>query len=180
MFFQGDVDGLRESTFRSGLVRDFSGQFRKKFLTKLGVKLFRLPYDNQSHCQHHFKGSREGRQICYSGMWEASHCGIGAFARRYSGKPLLARRAFEAKKIHRDKSTVTTLVGKLAASGYVKRVKNLKDRRITYIYLSEKGKALQPDFYEISQKFIEQIYKGFSELEQEMVVRLLERMLENW
>ena len=85
-----------------------------------------------------------------------------------------------AKKIHRDKSTITTLVDKLAAAGYVKRVKDPNDRRITYICLTEKGKALKTGFYEISQELLERIYTGFSDLEKELVVRLLERMLKNW
>lgn len=84
-----------------------------------------------------------------------------------------------AKRIHRDNSTVTTLIEKLVVLGYVKKAKDPNDRRITNVCLTEKGRALQPVFERISQKLLERLYQGFSELEKEMLVRLLERVLKN-
>jgi DNA-binding MarR family transcriptional regulator len=85
-----------------------------------------------------------------------------------------------AERIHRDKSTVTVLVEKLVKSGYVKKIKSPADRRITNICLTEAGKALEPVFEEISEKLIHTAYQGFSAFEQEILIRLLERIQQNW
>ncbi|MCP4133739.1 MAG: MarR family transcriptional regulator [bacterium] len=84
-----------------------------------------------------------------------------------------------AALIHRDNSTVTTLTEKLAALQYVSKTKDPHDKRITNISLTEKGRDLQPVFEEISQKILERLYEGFSDLEKDMLIRLLERMLGN-
>jgi DNA-binding MarR family transcriptional regulator len=85
-----------------------------------------------------------------------------------------------AQIINRDKSTVTTLVEKLVGLGYVKKVQSLHDKRVTQVCLTEKGKSLKPALDEISREMLDTLYHGFSDLEREMVVRLLERMLSNW
>jgi DNA-binding MarR family transcriptional regulator len=85
-----------------------------------------------------------------------------------------------AKRIDRDKSTVTALVKKLANHGYVVRKKDPDDGRMTYISLTEKGVALQSEFEEISEALLGIVYKDFSTQEKEAVIRYLERMLENW
>ncbi len=84
-----------------------------------------------------------------------------------------------AKRIERDKSTVTTLVDKLVEVGYVRKVKESNDRRMTYIVLTEQGQTIKPVIQAISCKMLTQLYAGFSDLEKEMLVRLLERMLQN-
>ncbi|GAK58530.1 transcriptional regulator, MarR family [Candidatus Vecturithrix granuli] len=84
-----------------------------------------------------------------------------------------------AKRIDRDKSTVTTLVDKLVEVGYVRKVKEPNDRRMTYIVLTEQGQSIKPVIQAISHKMLAQLYAGFSDLEKEMLVRLLERMLQN-
>lgn len=84
-----------------------------------------------------------------------------------------------AKRIDRDKSTVTILVDKLVAVGYVQKVKDPNDKRMTYIVLTEQGQAIKPVILAISRKMLTQLYAGFSDLEKEILVRLLERMLQN-
>lgn len=44
---------------------------------------------------------------------------------------------------HRTKPTVTVLVDKLIAAGYVERRRSTKDRRETEVWLTEKGRALR-------------------------------------
>lgn len=85
-----------------------------------------------------------------------------------------------AERIQRDKSTVTVLVEKLVKAGYVQKSKDYTDRRITNICLTEKGKALNPIFQEVSKKLIDTAYQGFSEFEREILIRLLERVHQNW
>jgi DNA-binding MarR family transcriptional regulator len=85
-----------------------------------------------------------------------------------------------AGRIHRDKSTVTVLVEKLVKLGYVEKMKDPADRRVTNLCLTETGKALEPVFEKISKKLISTAYQGFSTFEQEILIRLLERIQQNW
>ncbi|NQS75489.1 MAG: winged helix-turn-helix transcriptional regulator [Peptococcaceae bacterium] len=57
-----------------------------------------------------------------------------------------------ADRIYRTKSTVTILVEKLIAYGYVKKEKCYQDNRVSYISLTDKGMALKPIFNDISKK----------------------------
>jgi DNA-binding MarR family transcriptional regulator len=85
-----------------------------------------------------------------------------------------------ANSIHRDRSTVTTLVNKLIKLGYVSSKKDSNDSRSTIIFLSEKGKELEPSFKEISQKLYDIEYKGISEDEKEMFGNILEKIYHNF
>lgn len=85
-----------------------------------------------------------------------------------------------SNSIHRDRSTVTTLVNKLIKLGYVSSKKDVRDNRSTIIFLSEKGKELEPSFREISQKLYDIEYKGISELEKEFFQKILEKIYNNF
>lgn len=84
-----------------------------------------------------------------------------------------------ATKIHKTKPTVTVLVDKLVALGYVYKDKCDVDCRVTYITLSEKGKAFKKDFEEISQSLNSHIFQGIKEEEIDIVEPLLEKILYN-
>jgi MarR family transcriptional regulator, organic hydroperoxide resistance regulator len=84
-----------------------------------------------------------------------------------------------AKKIGRDKSTITALVKKLVAMGYVKTARNEKDSRVIVATLTEKGWRLKPDFDEISNILLERVYGNCSSREKEVMVRGLEKLLHN-
>lgn len=70
-----------------------------------------------------------------------------------------------AAQIHRTQPTVTVLVNKLEAHGYLHKEKSSTDSRVTCVRLSEKGRALQPVFAEISAKLNALVYGGMSEAE---------------
>lgn len=84
-----------------------------------------------------------------------------------------------AEKIHRSKPTVTVLVDKLVALGYVLKEKSDADSRVTYIRLTEQGKTFQKDFQEISQSLNERVFQGISETEINMVDPILEKIMHN-
>jgi DNA-binding MarR family transcriptional regulator len=48
-----------------------------------------------------------------------------------------------AKRINRDKSTVTALINKLLALGYVEKIKDSNDSRLTLIRLPKKGSRIE-------------------------------------
>lgn len=85
-----------------------------------------------------------------------------------------------SERIDRDRSTVTTLVRKLAEHGYVTRTQDPSDARIVHIGLSPSGRALENDFRAISRKLISTTYGGFSQEETEELASLLGRISENW
>jgi len=85
-----------------------------------------------------------------------------------------------AVKIHRDKSTVTTLVDKIVALGYAEKRKGIADARVTHVRLTKQGQDLKPVFDEISDELLETVYGGFSPEERYMLTRLLQRMINNF
>jgi MarR family transcriptional regulator, organic hydroperoxide resistance regulator len=85
-----------------------------------------------------------------------------------------------ARKIDRDKSTVTALVRRLVDLGYLETSTSPSDNRITIVKLTRKGTALENDFNDISKGLQEKVYQSFSDLEKEMLVRLLMRVNSNF
>jgi MarR family transcriptional regulator, organic hydroperoxide resistance regulator len=84
-----------------------------------------------------------------------------------------------AKRIDRDKSTITALVKKLVAMGYVETTRSESDSRVTLVRLTEKGRQLKPAFDEISRTLLERIYGNCSSQEREVIVNGIERLLNN-
>ena len=79
----------------------------------------------------------------------------------------------------RDKSTVTTLVGRTEALGYVARRRNPEDGRSWLVALTKEGEAMRQPFVTISEELLGQAYAGFTKKEKETLVRLLRRMAHN-
>ncbi len=107
----------------------------------------------------------------------ASHGAILGALFRHDGKLKMKE---IADLINRDKSTITYLVNRLNESGYVIRKKSGKDSRETYISLTDKGWAMEGKFNGVSEKLIKTAYKGFSEEEQETLLKLLQKLDNNF
>ena len=84
-----------------------------------------------------------------------------------------------ARKIGRKKNTVTVLIEKLETFGYVTRVTDREDSRISLVYLTAKGKSIENRFVAISGKLLSAIYKGISGDEKTVLIDILERMENN-
>lgn len=84
-----------------------------------------------------------------------------------------------ANRIHRDRSTVTTLVNKLMKLGYVASKKNPEDSRSSLVYLTQKGKELEEDFIRISELLFEVQYKDINEEEKQVFNKVLEKIYNN-
>lgn len=85
-----------------------------------------------------------------------------------------------AKKIGKDKSTVTALVNKLVTLGYVTKETATHDRRITHVKLTEKAIKAQPTYDSISQAVHETAYQNFTEAEKKELLRLLKKLSLNF
>lgn len=84
-----------------------------------------------------------------------------------------------ARKIGRKKNTVTVLVEKLETFGYVTRVTDREDSRISLVYLTAKGKSIEKRFDTISEKLLAGIYKGIKDDEKTVLIDILERIENN-
>jgi len=85
-----------------------------------------------------------------------------------------------ARIIGKDKSTVTPLVNKLVKMGYVIKEKSTEDARVTYIMLSEKGLAAEPEYAKISAAVNITAYDGFTPEEKAELLRLLKKLSMNF
>lgn len=85
-----------------------------------------------------------------------------------------------AKKIGKDKSTVTALVNKLIGLGYIKKDKCDIDKRVTYISLTDKAIDIKDKFDFISSQVKETAYKDFTEEEKKEFLRLLRKLSKNF
>jgi len=85
-----------------------------------------------------------------------------------------------SERIRRDRSTVTTLVRKLEALGYVTREQDSSDGRVFRVRLTESGRALEPAFREISDEMLQRTYRGYGESEKAELIAHLERVVGNW
>ena len=85
-----------------------------------------------------------------------------------------------AARVHRDPSTVTTLVKKLADAGYVRTERGVRDRRSVVVLLTERGRVLERDFQEISQCLLEVQRKGIDDARMEAAREVLLQMQQNF
>lgn len=85
-----------------------------------------------------------------------------------------------SKSINKDRSTVTALINKLTKFGYVSSKKDPADNRSTIIYLTEKGKELEPNFQKISEKLYEKEYKEITDEEKEIFNKVLKKIYNNF
>lgn len=85
-----------------------------------------------------------------------------------------------AKKIGKDKSTVTSLVNRLISLGYIQKEKCTKDKRVTYISLTDKACDIEDRFNFISSQVKETAYSNFTEEEKQEFLRLLKKLSSNF
>jgi DNA-binding MarR family transcriptional regulator len=80
------------------------------------------------------------------------------------------------EKSGRVKSTVTGIVNTLERYGYLVKQECEFDARSTRITLTEKGRALQKEFEEISEKLLSQVFGDMLQLDRERLVELLSQV----
>lgn len=77
------------------------------------------------------------------------------------------------------KTTLTSMLDRLEASGHIQRAYNLEDRRTVRIRLTETAKGLKGQYDKASEKMNEIFYEGFSEEEILAFDESLEKVLHN-
>jgi len=85
-----------------------------------------------------------------------------------------------AKKINKDKSTVTALVDKLVRLGYVTKERDRGDTRVVYVALTRKGNELEPVFESVSKELLDIFYLNITAPEKEALLNILEKIQRNF
>lgn len=62
----------------------------------------------------------------------------------------------------KEKTTVTRQLEKLVQKGYVERREDVHDRRITRIFLTDKGHGIRKKLYDATQRVLSEAEKGIS------------------
>ncbi|MBN1427581.1 MAG: MarR family transcriptional regulator [Anaerolineae bacterium] len=84
-----------------------------------------------------------------------------------------------AKKTSLAKSTLTSMLDRLEESGHLMRAPSQEDRRQILVHRTEKDRAWQAAYMEVSRKMGELFYSGFEESEVDVFERSLQRILDN-
>ncbi len=83
------------------------------------------------------------------------------------------------KKTQLGKSTLTSMLDRLEAMHYVRRQRSEEDRRQILIYRTEKDRATEKQYVQLSEQMTEIWYQGFTEAEADQFEAYLQRILDN-
>lgn len=78
-----------------------------------------------------------------------------------------------------DKATTARAISRLESSGLVERQIDSSDRRANKVYLTEKGRAMEPVLRGILEEWAAMMSVGLTAEERETVYNLVERMARN-
>ncbi len=84
-----------------------------------------------------------------------------------------------AKKTQLNKSTLTSMLDRLAKLGYIKRLHSKEDRREILIKRTEKDRIMEKKYVEVSEEMTRLFYKQFSRSQIDRFENDLERILDN-
>lgn len=84
-----------------------------------------------------------------------------------------------AKKMNIKDSTVVRLIDRIEKDEFIKRVKNSKDRRVTYVTLTKKGEKRIEELLPVGEEMSKVFSKNISDEEFEVFNRVLKKMAEN-
>lgn len=84
-----------------------------------------------------------------------------------------------AKRTGLAKTTLTSMLERMAERGFLERVPDIKDRRLLRIFLTEKAQTLSDRYNHVSDEMGRIFYKDFSEEEIVVFENALEKILSN-
>lgn len=84
-----------------------------------------------------------------------------------------------AERVGVDVSTMTKTLQRLQAYGLIERKPDCEDTRAMRVFLTEKGRALEPELTAIWNEIEDQTLAGFSVGERALFVEFLERVKKN-
>jgi DNA-binding MarR family transcriptional regulator len=84
-----------------------------------------------------------------------------------------------ARELHVKPATITQMVKRMEQAGFVQRRRDAEDERVSRVYLTEQGHAIQDDLIRVLCTIEARTFAGFSEMEQELVAGFFSRMRHN-
>jgi DNA-binding MarR family transcriptional regulator len=123
-------------------------------------------------CKLHYANSRERLE------------GIGV----YRGQPPLLQALDRqeglshselARQLHVKPATITQMIKRMEQAGFVQRRRDAEDERVSRVYLTDLGRAIQGDLDQVLGKIEAGTFAGFSQAEREQVAQFLSRMRHN-
>jgi len=78
-----------------------------------------------------------------------------------------------------ERATITGLIQRMTSQGWVQRRTDPHDRRVQRVFLTERGRALEPIANSLVEEVNNQALEGFSADERAFFIRLLVRALSN-
>jgi DNA-binding MarR family transcriptional regulator len=108
---------------------------------------------------------------------EISHDQLGILLLINTGRGATA--AELSREMSCDTSSMTRMIDRLEAKGFVKRSRSEDDRRIVFIVLTPSGKSLADQLPDLIVRVMNRHMAGFSRAEVELLKSLLRRMLDN-
>ena len=84
-----------------------------------------------------------------------------------------------SRKLAIDKATTAKAIKKLTELGFISAIRNEKDKRSYNLYLTDRGKEIQPEVRTIISDTTLILQQGMSFEEIEISAKLMDRMLEN-
>lgn len=84
-----------------------------------------------------------------------------------------------ARQLHVKPATITQMIKRLEQAGFVQRRRDAKDERVSRVYLTELGHAIQGDLDRVLGTIEARTFAGFSHSERELAVQFLSRMRHN-
>ncbi len=84
-----------------------------------------------------------------------------------------------AQLVRRDRASITRMVDILEEQGFINRTADKDDRRINLIFLTKKGKQLEPIASKAAQETLEISQKGFSKANRLAFADFLKKVIVN-
>ena len=84
-----------------------------------------------------------------------------------------------ARHLHVKPSTITQMIKRMEQAGFVQRRRDVEDERVSRVYLTELGRAIQGDLERVLARIEAGTFAGFSQAERELVAQFLSRMRHN-
>ena len=106
----------------------------------------------------------------------------------YRGQPHMLKILWErdgstqtelAERLHVQPSTVTKMVQRMEKAGFVERRPDPEDQRVSRVYLTDAGRAVQETVKQVWRTMEEETLQGFTLEERELLRGFLSRMREN-
>jgi DNA-binding MarR family transcriptional regulator len=84
-----------------------------------------------------------------------------------------------AKKLLFNKATIARAIDKLEREGYVSRTQDEKDGRANLIFLTPKGREIEPVLQQLSLEWNSILVSGFTDIECLVLKELMKKMVSN-